>query len=361
MSVELDVFRKKRVVFEHLVPFGFQKSQGGYDYVELILAGAFEVRVHVSADGQVSTQVLDTDLNEEYLAIHATQVMGNFVGQVRAAYLTVLERVAAACFESLPFLNPQTNRLAQYLQGTYGDTHDYPFEKYPEFSSYRYPQNHKWYALVMTVAREKLDLGDETWSKEALEQNVEIVNIKVKPKDLSRLLDLKGIYPAYHMSNKSWVSLVLDETISDDLLFSLVAHSRALVAGKSLGSLSGPDYWIIPANLKYYDIDAEFAANPIIHWTQKASIKTGDYVAIYITAPTRALRYLCRVLESDIPNTGYREENSIKKIMKIELLQTFSDSQFPVTVLKECGVTNIRGPRRMTKELISLIDSMIKR
>jgi len=354
------IFAKKRIRFEKLLPFGFVKSTNGYEFRETILDGAFEVRVHVAADGEVSTHVIDTDLNEEYLAIHVVQAMGNFVGQVREAYLAVLERVAAACFEALPFLNPQTNRLAHYLQATYGDIYDHPFEKYPKFSSYRYPLNHKWYALIMTVARGKLDLGDETWSKEALEQKIEIINIKVNPKDLPRLLEIRGIYPSYHMSKKSWVSLVLDETVSDDLLFSLVENSRVLVAGKSLGSLSGPDYWIVPANLKYYDIDAEFAANSIINWTQKASIKVGDYVVIYITAPTRALRYLCRVLESDIPNSGYREEKSIKKLMKIELLQTFSDSQFPIAVLKKCGVTNIRGPRRMTKELITLIDSNIK-
>ena len=198
------IFAKKRIRFEKLLPFGFVKSTNGYEFRETILDGAFEVRVHV----------------------------------------------AAACFEALPFLNPQTNRLAHYLQATYGDIYDHPFEKYPEFSSYRYPLNHKWYALIMTVARGKLDLGDETWSKEALEQKIEIINIKVNPKDLPRLLEIRGIYPSYHMSKKSWVSLVLDETVSDDLLFSLVENSRALVAGKSLGSLSGPDYWIVPANLK---------------------------------------------------------------------------------------------------------------
>lgn len=344
-----------RIVFEHLVPFGFQKVQGGYDYRELILAGAFEVRVYVATDGAVSTQVIDTDLNEEYLSLHVTQARGSFVGQVRAAYLAVLERVAEACFEALPFRSPQANRLAQYLQATYGDRYDHPFEKSPAVSSYRYPQNHKWYALMMPVTRGKLDLQAETWSKAALEELLEIVNLKVNAKELAHVLKNRGIYPAYHMSKKSWVSIVLDETVSDELLFSLVENSRALVAGKSLRSLSEPDYWIIPANLKYYDIDAEFAANAIIKWTQKASIKTGDYVAIYITAPTRALRYLCRVLESDIPNNGYRAEKSIQKLMKLELLQTFPDSQFPSAVLKACGVTNIRGPRRMTEDLVKLL------
>ncbi len=360
MSFESEIFAKKRVVFERLAPFGFQKSESGYDYAELILDGAFEVRVHIAKDGKVMIQVIDTDLDEEYLALHVAQAVGNFVGQVKEACQSVLERIADTCFEALPFINPQTNRLAQHLQTTYGDGYDHPFEKYPEISSYRYPQNRKWYALIMMVAREKLDLGNETWSKEALEQKIEIINIKVSPKDLPQLLEISGIYPSYHMSKKSWVSLVLDETISDDLLFFLVDNSRALVAGKSLGSLSGPDYWIIPANLKYYDIDAEFAANSIINWTQKASIKKGDYVAIYITAPTRALRYLCRVLESDIANDGYRKEESIKKLMTIELLRTFPDDQFPIDVLKECGVTNIRGPRHMTEALIKLVDKTLK-
>ena len=43
MSFESDIFRKKRVVFERLVPFGFQKSQGGYEFRETILDGAFDV------------------------------------------------------------------------------------------------------------------------------------------------------------------------------------------------------------------------------------------------------------------------------------------------------------------------------
>ena len=227
MSFESDIFRKKRVVFERLVPFGFQKSQGGYEFRETILDGAFEVRVHVAADGEVSTHVIDTDLNEEYLAIHVAQAMGNFVGQVREAYLAVLERVATACFEALPFLNPQTNRLAHYLQATYGDMYDHPFEKYPDFSSFRYPDNQKWYGLVMTIARGKLDLGEEQWPQEALDDKVEIINIKVEQAKLPELIEIKGVYPSYHMNKKSWVTVVLDETVSDDLLFSLVDNSRA--------------------------------------------------------------------------------------------------------------------------------------
>ena len=47
--------------------------------------------------------------------------------------------------------------------------------------------------------------------------------------------------------------------------------------------------------------------------TQKASMQKGDFVAIYITAPTKAIRYVCQVLEA-YPNQGYREEESIKGV-----------------------------------------------
>lgn len=358
MSFESDIFRKKRVVFESLVAFGFEKSEAGYDYAELILNGDFEVRVHVSLDGQVSAKVIDTDLNEEYLALHVAGASGNFVGKVREAYQEVLERVAEACFEALPFASDQMNRLANHLKATYGDDFDHPFEKYPDYSSFRYPDNQKWYGLVMTIARGKLDLGEEQWSQEELDKKVEIINIKVDKEALPELLATKGIYPSYHMNKKSWVTLVFDDALSDELLFSLVDNSRALVAGKALRSSSGPDYWIIPANPKYYDIDAEFAANKVILWTQKASIKKGDFVAIYMTAPTKAVRYFCQVLEADLPNDAYRDEPSIKKLMKIQLLHTFSDEQVTFDILKLCGVRAVRGPRRMTKELIEKIDSL---
>lgn len=95
------------------------------------------------------------------------------------------------------------------------------------------------------------------------------MTVKVNPKDLPQLLQQEGIYPAYHMSKKNWISIILDDKVTDDKLWTLVTQSRQLVNPNGLSNPNGPDYWVIPANLKYYDIDAEFAANDVILWTQK--------------------------------------------------------------------------------------------
>lgn len=350
MAFEDGFFEKKAVQWGKLLPFGFVQVGENYAYRSLFMDGNFEARVTIHSDGQVSGQVHDVELDEEYTAFRVERHIGNFVGQVREEYGTILENIASACFEAQPFYEAQTNRLAAYLTKTFGDQTDHPFAKFPNFTAFRHPANQKWYGLVGRVLLARLQLGDENWSPEALKQEVEIINIKVKPEEVSSLLAQDGMYPSYHMSKKTWVTIVLDGRVPDEVLFGLVSESRNLVGPKSFVSADGPDYWVIPANPKVFDIDSEFAENKVVYWKQKATIQAGDIVAMYITAPVRAIRYVCRVLEAQIDNRLYPEEDA-KKLMKVELIDTFGDEVFPIERMKELGVKAVRGPRRLTKEL----------
>ena len=89
----------------------------------------------------------------------------------------------------------------------------------------------------------------------------DVVNLKVDPKQMDQLMKMDGIFPSYHMSKKTWISLVLDDTLPDQTVFELLRNSRSLVAPKHLRKASEPHYWLIPANLKYYDIGEEFSAS----------------------------------------------------------------------------------------------------
>lgn len=98
------------------------------------------------------------------------------------------------------------------------------------------------------------------------------MNIKVNPQDMEILLQKEGVYPSYHMSKKTWVSIVLDNTLSDIEIFKLVSDSRKLVSPNKKSN-SEPEFWIIPANPKFYDIDKEFAEHQLIDWTQKERLR----------------------------------------------------------------------------------------
>lgn len=346
MSIESDFFKRKRFVMELLVPYGFVQKGTTFHYHETFMDGDFEAEVQVTEAGQVSGRVIDTAFGEEYLPLRLERTAGNYVGQVHEAYEALLGRIADACCEETPFIFDQTNRLATYLAETFGDHFDHPFEKYPSYASFRV--SGKWYALLFPLKMGKL----AGVSGEMAERDVEVVNIKVDPSQMSDLLEQKGIYPSYHMSKKAWVSVVLDDSLPDDQLFELVRDSRQLVNPNALTNPQGPDYWIIPANMKDYDIDKDFAASPEVVWTQKASIRTGDIVLIYITAPTKAVRYICRVLEDHIVKGG-------QSFMRLRLLKQFDEGILTFDKLKTLGVTSVRGPRRVTAEVIAFVNPLL--
>ncbi|HEP1792271.1 TPA: MmcQ/YjbR family DNA-binding protein [Streptococcus suis] len=335
-----------------LIPFGFLFANNRYTYREVFMEGQFEAVVEVDEAGQWTSFIWDVDMDELYTAHLVTAPAGAFVSQVKEAYEAILLRVTEACFIALPFTKDQSNRLAQLIKEQWGDLPDYPFAKLPTYGAFRHPANSKWYALVSQVPRDKLDGS-------GAKEEVEIVKLKVDGREIAELLSLSGVYPAYHMSKKTWVSVLLDGTVADEVLFALVERSRFLVGPKSYKAEQGPDYWVIPANPKLYDIDSEFAENPIVYWPQKSTIQAGDFVAIYVTAPVQAIRYVCRVLQANVTNHGQSDIPTDKLVMQVELIATLPDTTFPIERMKELGVKAVRGPRRLTKEMIHVLTSEV--
>jgi predicted DNA-binding protein (MmcQ/YjbR family) len=58
---------------------------------------------------------------------------------------------------------------------------------------------------------------------------IEIVNVRFsKGEALDFAGNVPGIYPAWHMNKKNWITIVLDDTLSDEQLFGLVNQSFVL-------------------------------------------------------------------------------------------------------------------------------------
>lgn len=70
----------------------------------------------------------------------------------------------------------------------------------------------------MEIDRFKLD--------KSVHQNMEIINVKVDPDTVMQHLNQGGIYPAYHMNKKHWISILLDDTFSDDEIMEYIKKSQ---------------------------------------------------------------------------------------------------------------------------------------
>ena len=51
------------------------------------------------------------------------------------------------------------------------------------------------------------------------------MNVKLDKDKIQELLKKDGYYPAWHMNKKSWITITLDEVISDDEIMNLIKES----------------------------------------------------------------------------------------------------------------------------------------
>ncbi|MEE3417313.1 MAG: hypothetical protein VZR53_18440 [Prevotella sp.] len=56
-------------------------------------------------------------------------------------------------------------KVFKYIKKEYGVEPDYPWGKYPGNAVFRHEDNKKWFALVMTVSKDKLGLSGTSHSK----------------------------------------------------------------------------------------------------------------------------------------------------------------------------------------------------
>ena len=98
------------------------------------------------------------------------------------------------------------------------------WEKFPTFGVYKNPENNKWYGLIMNI--ERFRLGEES------EDFVEVMNLKLDKDKIPDLVKKDGFYSAWHMNKKYWVSLSLDDTLSDAEVMKCIEESHSYTEKK---------------------------------------------------------------------------------------------------------------------------------
>ena len=233
-----------------------------------------------------------------------------------------------------------------YIKKKYKVSPEYPWTKYDDNAVFRHSDNQKWFALVMSVEKNKLGLSGSEY--------VDVINLKIDDMMFrDTLVQQEGILPAYHMNKEHWITVLLDGTVEEARVCDLIDASFVATASKKKkAKIRPPKEWIIPANPKFYDIEHAFDNEEIISWKQSSSVKVGDTVFMYVAAPVSAILYKCKVVEVDIPY-DYQDKNlTITTLMKIKLLRRYDRRQYTFDRLKDdYGIYAVRGPRGVPNSL----------
>ena len=321
MNIENEVFKRTNVNFKELEKYGFKKNKDNYVFEKQFLNNDFKAIITIDNSGIISGKVIDLQVDEEYTNIR-TEMTGEFVNKVRESYKDILIDIRKHCFETNYFISEQANRINKHIK------------EIPGYGVYRNENNNKWYAIIMNLDLSKLDNGTG---------EVEIINVKLDENKIQKLLKQSGFYEAYHMSKTDWISIILNDTLMDEEIISLIEESYNLI--------SEPEEWIVPANPKYYDVVNAFNSCDEIIWKQSSDIHVNDIVYLYVADPYSKIMYKCKAIEVNIPYE-YKDKNvSMSHVMKIKLLKNLENKDYTFEYLNKLGIKAIRGPRKIAKEV----------
>ena len=216
-----EIFKSYQFTQEKARVYGFLENGGVWIDSFQILDGDFVMTVSITTDN-VNFQVFDQETGDLYPQVHMESMTGSFVGSVREACLEILYQIRKACFDVQDFICPQTKRIMDQVQEKYGNQLEYLWEKSPDTAVLRHEDSKKWYAVLMRIPWDKLEKGRDG--------QVEAVNLKHD--QVADLLSQNGIYPAFHMNKRYWISLALDDTLSDEEVLDLLEISWNLTLKK---------------------------------------------------------------------------------------------------------------------------------
>lgn len=222
MELEGEIFFGYKVDPSKLEGYGFRLADGTYRASFPLEIEDFHADVFIKGN-DVSGRIYDETFGDEYALFRNHSVTGDFVGKVRESYQKVLLDIRKHCFIKVMFLDEQSTRIAQHIIKTYGDQPEFPWKKFPQFAIFRNRDNHRWYAVFMTVKDGTLGEGVSGRS---------IVNIKPYSKNHQELIQKDNVFPGWHMDKNSWVSVSLSDYFEDEFVESLIEESYQNVNGK---------------------------------------------------------------------------------------------------------------------------------
>jgi alkylated DNA nucleotide flippase Atl1 len=189
--------------------------------------GDFRAEITVRPDGEVIARVIDEFSGEEFDQLRNSNYTGSFVNTVRDAYEKLLLGIARECCTEVAFASDQTNRLAAWISSEYGVIPDHPWDdkNAKDYSVFRHHGSRRWFALVMNIKR---GLVDKSGSSDL----VDVMNLKIEDGSAASFREVDGVYPAWHMNHKTWISVILDDTLHDEKVKALIRHSFELTADK---------------------------------------------------------------------------------------------------------------------------------
>ena len=162
--------------------------------------------------------ITDTDTGEEYIN-YRRENGGSYSSYIRELYTGLLLQIREHCTRLERYGSKQAERVLARIEETWQDEPEHLWEKYPANAVFRRRDNQKWYALTGKVPLNKVR------KESSSTREVQILNLHADKQRVRELLSREGIYEAWHMNKQTWFTIIFDDVLDDEQIFSLISES----------------------------------------------------------------------------------------------------------------------------------------
>ena len=215
-----DFIKDKKIDLKKLEEFGFKLIDNSYCYHTSLLKNQFKMTIKINLDNSIFTEIIDTETNEPYVLHLLEMKRSGYSEKVYKAYSEVLEKIKKECFEDEIFKANYAKEIINYIKNKYRDELEFLWEKSPKNAVVRRKFSKKWYAVILTVSKRKLNLD--------CDEIIEVINLHNIAEEIEKLIDNKKYFPAYHMNKKYWCTICLDGTVELEEIYKLIDISYEL-------------------------------------------------------------------------------------------------------------------------------------
>ncbi len=219
---ELSRLLKNRVLNkENLFALGFQKDGEKFVRVQTIFDG-FTVFCEVF-ENSIFFRLKDSD-GEPYILHNVQTANGEFVGKIRAELLQIAQEIAEKGFDKNVFSSSGANFIVDYAKRNFQSKPEFLWEKFDDTAIFRRADSKKWFALICTLDKQKLGILEGG--------RVEILDVRVEKDSVQNFVDNKRFFPGWHLNKRTWLTVLLDGSVSNDEIARLLDKAFDLVAPK---------------------------------------------------------------------------------------------------------------------------------
>ena len=215
-----DFIKDKKIDLKRLEKFGFKLIDNSYCYHTSLLKNQFKMTIKINLDNSIFTEIIDTETNEPYVLHLLETKRSGYSEKVYKEYSEVLEKIKKEYFEDEIFKANYAKEIINYIKNKYGDELEFLWEKSPKNAVVRRKSSKKWYAVILTVSKRKLNLDSD--------EIIEVINLHNTVEEIKKLIDNKRYFPAYHMNKKHWCTICLDGTVELKEIYKLIDISYEL-------------------------------------------------------------------------------------------------------------------------------------